>query len=140
MSDITIWTDRTFLVGRFPVRVTLKGMTSEGEAGAVWSASVDIPYREGEDAPKHFTLACSDRAYRAVLALAEAVSNKADVVIHLTPHTPDGNVTPLYRELTDFSRLLNSFAWGTVLGWDSAGAGAHGGHPSFEELTQADAA
>lgn len=139
MSDITIWTDRTFLLGSFPVRVILKGVTSCGEAGATWSASTRIPYREGEDAPKHFTLACGDNALRAVLALGEAVSNKAEVVLHLTPHTPDGSITPVYRELTDLQGMLHSFAWGTVAGWNSAGV-AHAGHPSFEEVVQADAA
>jgi len=139
MSDITIWTDRTFLVGRFPVRVTLKGMTRYGEAGAIWSASASIPYREGEDAPKHFTLAGGDSALRAVLALGVAVSNKAEVVLHLTPHGDDGSITPVYRELTDFASLLHGFAWGTVLGWTD-GVDAHEGHPSFEEVTQADAA
>ena len=139
MSDITIWTDRTFLIGDYRVRVTLKGLTRYGEAGATWSASTYIPYREGEDAPKHFTLACGNGALRAVLSLGEAVSNKAEVVLHLTPQGDDGSITPVYRELTDFSRLLNSFAWGTVLGW-TEGAEAHPGHPTFEEVTQADAA
>lgn len=138
MDEIT-YVDRTFMVGRFLVRIELKGEEERGESQATWHASTEIPYRLGEDADKHFTLGCGKTAYGAVLSLGSAVSNKADVILGLSPLTEDFKVTPLYRELGHFSRLLSSLAWGTCAGWER-GLEAHGGHPTFEEVTQVDAA
>ena len=130
MSDIYI--DRTFLVGAYPVRVVQKD-------DDIWIAEVNIPYREGAGADRHLTLGTGDSALNAVVSLRDRVSDKAHVILHLSPRGEDGSITPLYFELTDFSKLLHSFAWGTVLGWAN-GVDAHEGHPSFEEVTQADAA
>jgi hypothetical protein len=133
MDEIT-YVDRTFLVGRFPVRIELKGEEKLGESRATWHASTEIPYRDGEDAGKHFTLGCGKTAYGAVLSLGSAVSNKADVILDLSPLTEDYKITPLYRELCQFARQLSSLAWGTCAGWEG-GLEAHAGHPTFEEVT-----
>jgi len=130
MSDF--YTDRTFLVGEFPVRVVQKD-------DEIWLAEVGIPYREGVGAERHLTLGTGDSALNAVTSLRESVSDKAHVILHLAPRGEDGSITPLYFELHKFANLLHSFAWGTVLGW-AGKVEAHKGHPTFEELTQADAA
>lgn len=132
MSDITIYVDRTYMVGEFAVRITQKGDPRYGEAGATWSATTFIPYREGEDAPTHFTIGVASRAIGAVLALSTSVRDKAEVVLHLTPGLPDGSAPPVYATLTSLATRLHSLAWGTVAGW---GEGvAHPGHPKFEEV------
>lgn len=132
----TTYTDRTFMVGEFAVRILLKGDSRvPGKENATWSATTWIPFREG-DAPTHFTIGTAATALGAVLALGTSVRDKAEVVLHLTPHRPDGTITPVYSALEDLASGLNSLAWGTVAGWPK-GVGAHPGHPTFEEVTGA---
>lgn len=133
MAD-AIYIDRTFLIGDYRVRVQLRGAEERGESEATWIASTFIPYREGEGAPTHYTTGASHHALGAVLALNTAVTDKANVILHLTPHGEDGSITPVYSHLHEFARMLHDFAWGDVVGW-SGHVPVHGGKPTFEEVT-----
>jgi hypothetical protein len=135
--ETVIYTDRTFMVGEFAVRILLKGDARYGESGATWSASTHIPFRVGEDAPTHFTIGTASDALGAVLALSRSVQDKAEVVLYLTPVGADGSITPVYATLGELSSNLTRLAWGTVAGWTGQ---SHPGHPTFEEVTQVDAA
>lgn len=124
--ETVVFQERTFIVGERTVIVALKGDARYGEEHATWTASTFIPFREGEDAPTHFTIGAASIALGAVLALGNSVRDKAEVVLHLTPHGPGGLITPVYNELQDFARLLDRLAWGTFA--------KHPGHPTFEEV------
>ena len=126
----TIYVDRTYMVGGFAVRITKTADSRRGEAEATWMATTSIPYRDGEDAPTHLTIGAADTAVGAVLALGGSAWDKADVVLHLAPHP-----NPVYATLTALASGLDSLAWGTVAGWSGK---AHPGHPTFEEVTDAD--
>lgn len=113
----TTYTDRTFVVGGFAVRIRLQGQT--------WLASTAVPYRDGE-APTHPAIGGAPSALGAVLALSDIVRSKAEVVLHLTPSST------VYTGLAGLASGLQSLAWGTVAG--------HTGHPAFEEVTPTDGA